>query len=155
MFEPCLLKTVLPGCCKVAIIDLATWGKHGTLWPCLLLVIHQLEEPIFTKTKQFLGCAHLYRGTPKKDPLAVIALCLGFLSCQDAHSTSTLPLVSSKQLGMIQNPSFDDQPPIMFFHGSKSAVHNGLYYIQHIPVVPHKAVAEVSQQETYRRGWLL
>ena len=24
-----------------------------------------------------------------------------------------------------------------------------------IPVVPHKAVAEVSEQETYRRGWLL
>ena len=25
----------------------------------------------------------------------------------------------------------------------------------HIPVVPHKAVAEVSEEETYRRGWLL
>ena len=24
-----------------------------------------------------------------------------------------------------------------------------------IPVVPHKAVAEVSKEETYRRGWLL
>ena len=24
-----------------------------------------------------------------------------------------------------------------------------------IPVVPHKAVAEVSEKETYRRGWLL
>ena len=24
-----------------------------------------------------------------------------------------------------------------------------------IPVVPHKAVAEVSEEETYRRGWLL
>ena len=24
-----------------------------------------------------------------------------------------------------------------------------------IPVVPHKAVAEVSDEETYRRGWLL
>ena len=28
-------------------------------------------------------------------------------------------------------------------------------YDIHIPVVPHKAVAEVSKQETYRRGWLL
>ena len=27
--------------------------------------------------------------------------------------------------------------------------------IIHVPVVPHKAVAEVSEQETYRRGWLL
>ena len=24
-----------------------------------------------------------------------------------------------------------------------------------VPVVPHKAVAEVSEEETYRRGWLL
>ena len=24
-----------------------------------------------------------------------------------------------------------------------------------LPVVPHKAVAEVSEEETYRRGWLL
>ena len=28
-------------------------------------------------------------------------------------------------------------------------------YISILPVVPHKAVAEVSKQETYRRGWLL
>ena len=25
----------------------------------------------------------------------------------------------------------------------------------YLPVVPHKAVAEVSEEETYRRGWLL
>ena len=30
-----------------------------------------------------------------------------------------------------------------------------LQYVEHIPVVPHKAVAKVSEQETYRRGWLL
>ena len=28
-------------------------------------------------------------------------------------------------------------------------------YILNIPVVPHKTVAEVSEEETYRRGWLL
>ena len=27
--------------------------------------------------------------------------------------------------------------------------------IYQLPVVPHKAVAEVSEQETYRRRWLL
>ena len=29
------------------------------------------------------------------------------------------------------------------------------WYVIWLPVVPHKAVAEVSQSETYRRGWLL
>ena len=30
-----------------------------------------------------------------------------------------------------------------------------IQYVLNVPVVPHKAVAEVSEQETYRRRWLL
>ena len=45
-------------------------------------------------------------------------------------------------------------PPLLF-HLFKLPSINYWFFYYHLPVVPHKAVAEVSEQETYRRGWLL
>ena len=42
-------------------------------------------------------------------------------------------------------------PSTVCFHSNA----NDIWVFSLLPVVPHKAVAEVSEEETYRRGWLL
>ena len=46
-----------------------------------------------------------------------------------------------------------------YYHIVTLSYHHIIYYnvivITILPVVPHKVVAEVSKQETYRRGWFL